>query len=757
VSTPPWVRAGPHLYAGALCAGVSLTNAARLEFVWAVAAVCAVASAVSGPPRRRALGCVALACAGWWWGSVRLAALDISPLKAHVGTAARSVVVVTAPARRSRYALRVPAEARRFGDLQLREPVLLELPPGRAPPQGAVLDVIATAKLPREARDGFDERTWLRRHGVHVVLRADRWRVIGHRGGPAGLADRLHRWLGTAAAPGLAGERRAVVEGVVLGEDEGLSETLRDRFRASGLYHLLAVSGQNVGLVAGGVLGLGWLVGVPRWLGHLAALAGIAAYMLAVGPQPSVIRAGIAGALASLAWLAARPRDRWYFLLLGALALLVWNPYTLLDPGFQLSFGAVVAIFVLVPRIDRRLQGYPLPRGLRLVLAVSAACGAATAPILWLQFHAIPLLTIPANVVAAPAMVPLLGLALSAAVASLFAPGVAATLAGVNGLCAAYLAGCARLIGGLPLAQVRSGAGLAAMVAAVGAGAALVRMRPRPRRRAIASSAAGLTVAIGWWVWPHPPQPPPEGLRITFLDVGQGDSALVQVPEGAVLVDQGPPEADVAGQLRRLGIRKLSLVVLTHPQRDHVGGAADVLSRLQVAAILDPRIAAESEDEDDALAAAAERHVRVIGARAGQVFGIGRLRLRVLWPSRPGEAAADPNDRAIVLVASYGEVDALLTADAESPVISPLRPPPVEILKVSHHGSADPGLSALLQQIRPRVAVISVGTGNDYGHPTPSTLAALDAADGLRVFRTDQDGRVVVESDGHRLVVHDER
>jgi competence protein ComEC len=581
--------------------------------------------------------------------------------------------------------------------------------------------------------------------------------VIDRRGGLGGVADRLHRWLEGAAVPGLQGERRAVVEGVVLGEDGGLSENLRDRFRASGLYHLLAVSGQNVGLVAGGVLGLGWLLGVPRWLGHVGALAGIAAYMLAVGPQPSVIRAGIAGALASLAWLAARPRDRWYFLLLGALALLVWNPYTLLDPGFQLSFGAVIAIFLLVPWIDRRLEGYPLPRWLRIVVSVSAACGAATAPILWLQFHAIPLLTIPANVLAVPAVVPLLGLALAAAVIGLFAPGVAAILAWANGLCAAYLAGCARMIGGLPLAQVKSNAGLATLLAAVAAVMVVKRMPPRRRRRALAVVSAALVVAVGWRLWPHTPPPPPTGVRITFLDVGQGDAALLQVPEGSILVDQGPPEADVAGQLHGLGIRKLSMVVLTHPQRDHVGGAADVLSRLQVGAILDPRIVAENEDENAAMAAADHRHVPVIGARAGQVFRLGRLRLRVLWPSRPGERAPDPNQRAIVLHVSYGEVDALLTADAESPVLSPLRPPAVEILKVSHHGSADPGLPALLRQIRPRLAVISVGEGNDYGHPTPSTLAALDAADGLQVFRTDRDGRVVVESDGERLTVGDER
>jgi competence protein ComEC len=247
-----------------------------------------------------------------------------------------------------------------------------------------------------------------------------------------------------------------VLEGVVLGDDSGLSDQLRQRFRASGLYHLLAVSGQNVALVAAGALALAWLLGVPRWLGELGALTGIGGYVLAVGAQPSVIRAGIAGALGSLAWLTARMTDRWYFLWVGAAVLLAWNPYTLFDAGFELSFAAVASIFLLVPRFRRALDGYPLPGGLADAIAVSAACGLATAPVLWLQFHAVPLLTVPANALAACAMVPLLALALVGALASPVLPELTTAIAWVNGWCAAYLAACARLIGGLPGAQIRS-------------------------------------------------------------------------------------------------------------------------------------------------------------------------------------------------------------------------------------------------------------------------------------------------------------
>jgi competence protein ComEC len=466
--------ASPHPYGAALCLGLAAATIARGSATLALSAavLLAVTAALATAPARPLLALGALALVGWWWGSARLEALDRSVLLDYVDTAERASLVVTGPARRSRFALRVPAQVRHFGRLRFREAVQLELPLGRSPPQGAVIEAVTTVRLPRPPKNGFDERTWLRHHGIHVVLHADRWRMTGRRGGLGFVADRLRESLAGAIAPGLRGERRGIVEGVVLGDEQSLSEELRARFRASGLYHLLAVSGQNVVLVAGGALALAWLLGIPRLLGEIGALGAIAAYVLAVGAQPSVIRAGVSGALVSLAWLAARPTDRWYFLLLGALVLLAWNPYTLLDPGFQLSFAAVAAIFLFVPMLVRKLEGYPVPAKLAGVVAVSTACGVASAPILWLQFHAVPLLTVPANALAAPAVAPLLGLAFAAALAGLVFPPAGATLAWLNGWCAAYLAACARAVGGLPGAQVTSGRSLVELLlvgAAVGA------------------------------------------------------------------------------------------------------------------------------------------------------------------------------------------------------------------------------------------------------------------------------------------------
>ncbi len=477
------VRYSPHVLAAALCLGLALANVLRaggpLVATLAVAAACSSVALVGSG--RFACLALALLLAGLWWGSARLTALDRSVLSARVGETARVQAVVTGPSRRSRFQIRVPAQLRRLDRSQLRESVLLELPRGRSPPQGAIVETIVKIERPRPPEDGFDEAGYLRRRGIHVVLKGGSWREVGRRGGLPGFADRLRAYMARTLAPGLRGERRAVLAGVVLGEDEGLSEELRDSFRASGLYHLLAVSGQNVVLVAGGMLGLAWLVGLPRWLGQLGALTAIAGYVAAVGWQPSVVRAGVAGALASLAWLAARPRDRWYFLLVGAGVLLAWNPYSVLEPGFQLSFSAVAAIFVAVPALQRRLEGYPVPVRLADVLAVSAACGLVTAPILWLQFGSIPLYSVLANALAWPAVAPLLGIALACTAVSPAFPQLAAALAWLNGWLAAYVAACARLVGSLPGAEVD---------VAVGSRSDRLAL-PRPARAAPAEATLG--------------------------------------------------------------------------------------------------------------------------------------------------------------------------------------------------------------------------------------------------------------------------
>jgi len=748
----------PTLFVSSACAGLSLANAVRPG---AVALTVLAVGGVGGLAlfernARTAALVLVLATAGLWWGSLRLDALTESSLASEIGVSGAVEVVVTGPARLTPWAVRVPAEVRRFDRQPLRERVLLVLPVGRSPPRGAVLETFARVTEPRPAEGGFDERAWLARQGIHVVLRAGAWRQVGARGGLPGVGDHIRDRVERAVSRGTDGVRRSLVLGVVLGEDEGLPESVRQDFRASGLAHLLAVSGQNVAFIAGGVYGLCWLLRVVRVARELITLATIAAYVLAVGWQPSVVRAGVAGALASLAWLAARPSDRWHFFALGALVLLAWTPAALLEPGFQLSFVAVAAIFVGVPRARERLARRPLPRPVVEPLAVAVVCGLATAPVVLLHFDRAPVYTVPANVLAFPVLPAVLALGLLAALVDPVAPGAAAALAWVAGWAAAWLELVARLVALLPGAQVGARAAVAAALLAVLGWPAARGLRSRlgvDGRWLAVAVAGGATVVLAgwWWVRPAPAWDQPAGFRMTFLDVGQGDSVLLETPSARVLVDEGPPEADVAGQLRRMGVHSLSALVLTHPERDHVGGAAAVVRRLRVGAILDPALTATGPDREEAIAAAGERRVPVRVVRAGSEFRVGGLVLRALWPPDAGVRSDNPNLNAIVLLASYGETDVLLPADAESEVTARLQLPAVEVLKVAHHGSEDPGLDEELRVLRPRIAVISCGRGNEYGHPRAETLAALAEVRDLAVYRTDEDGRVVVESDGQSL------
>jgi competence protein ComEC len=452
--------------AAAAAAGLALANALRIPSVLtlALAAGIALAVAAADVPPAAAAGAVVLVLA-LGWGSARLDALDHSALTGRVGRAGRLLAVTTGEPRVGRFGQRIQARTQSFEGVPVAEPVQLDLPLGRAPPQGGIVSLLGVLRVPRGAQDGFDERLWLRRQGIHVVVKVDEWHLVGHRRGLGGLGDRLRAWLRRSSAPGLAGDRRAVLEGIVLGDDAGLSDPLKTSFRRSGLYHLLAVSGQNVVLIAAGALCLAWLMGLPRWSGHVAAVGSILAYVLAVGPQPSVIRAAVSGVAVSAAWLVARERDPWHALLLAGVVLLAWNPYELFDPGFELSFAAVVAIFVALGPVLEVLEGYPVPRKLAAAVAVSATCSLATAPILWLRFGQVPLLGVVANALVEPVVALLLGLGLVTAVVDIFSPAVAGVLASANGWIAAYVAGCARAISALPVAQA---SGRAAAVAGVG-------------------------------------------------------------------------------------------------------------------------------------------------------------------------------------------------------------------------------------------------------------------------------------------------
>jgi competence protein ComEC len=242
---------------------------------------------------------------------------------------------------------------------------------------------------------------------------------------------------------------------------------------------------------------------------------------------------------------------------------------------------------------------------------------------------------------------------------------------------------------------------------------------------------------------------------VTFLDIGQGDATLLQERRTSVLVDTGPPDGGIVARLRHAGVGRLDLLVVTHAQADHEGGAAAVLRAMPVGLLLDGRDGVREPIGLRMAAEARRRRVPTATPEAGQTIRVGRIELNILSPVRePPEdhAGEDPNQRAIVAEARVGGFRMLLTADAESDVLSTLDLEPVDVLKVSHHGSADPGLAAVLERLRPRVDAIEVGAHNTYGHPVPATVRTLEAGGGA-VYRTDRDGSVRLEERDGRLVV----
>jgi competence protein ComEC len=609
---------------------------------------------------------------------------------------------------------------------------------------GTVLEVDGHLRAPHgPTADGFDERTWLARQGVHEVLRARSIDVLGRRGGVWGAIDAIRR-SARAALHVAGGNGEAVADGVVLGGDDGLSTDTRDAFRASGLGHLLAVSGQNVVLLIGAVVvACGWF-GVARAPALGVAIASTILYVLVVGPEASVVRAGITGVVVALAWLANRPVARWHVLAVAAAGCLWLDPWALLEPGFQLSFAAVVAIFTAAPRMRRWLEGTSCPARLREPLAISTACTLATAPIAWGQFDRVALAgSLPANLAALPAVAPLLFLGLGATVLHPLSPVAALPLAVAASALGEYLVAVARL--GAWLDGVVGGVlvGLLAFPFGIAATRRRGLVRLVVILAAMGFAAFGLVALLG----PRAvTRVPATALRVTFLDVGQGNATLLEAPGFAALVDAGPIDAHVARRLRGLGVLRLDALVLSHPQSDHVGGAAEVLDRLDVGRVLDPGLANDEQLEQQALAAARRRRVPLLLGRRGVSLRAGKLMLRVLGP-RHVRAGEDPNAAALVILAEWGRCRVLLPADAEAPIELPLDPPRVDVLEVAHHGSDDPSLAALLRRLHPRLAVISVGAGNAYGHPAPATLATLAAA-GVPVERTDVGGDVSVTCPG---------
>lgn len=550
---------------------------------------------------------------------------------------------------------------------------------------------------------------------------------------------------------GMPAREAALARGFILGEDERIDAATAESFRRSGLSHLLAVSGQNVALLVLLAMPVLAALGLGLRARLLWAIGLIAVYVPLAGAGPSIQRAGVMGALSVWATLAGRRPARFYVLALAALVTLAFDPGVAADVGWQLSFAAVLGILLLARPLRQRIEALTgtarAARGLAEGAAMTVAATLATAPLIAFHFGAVSTTTVVANLLALPAVAPAMWLGMLTAAAGQVPGAPVAALNALNAPLLAYIAQVAAWCGSPDWAYVEVHIGGWALPGSYAAIALLATLAVRLGRR----WADGVMLPLGLLLAPAGGgEPPRAGLRVSVLDVGQGDAILLQ-PAGApaVLVDAGPAGAGLAAKLRAAGVERLGAAVVSHDQSDHAGGVRELLSSLPVGRLIHARLGHELR----AAASAAGVPLRRL-ARGGSLRS-GRLRLQVLWP--PSEllegplGSEDPNRLALVLLARWGRFEMLLPADAEAEV-TPLDPGPVDVLKVAHHGSEDAGLGELLDRTRPRLAVISVGAGNPFGHPAPTTLATL-ARRRVPALRTDRDGDLVLEvrRDGLRL------
>lgn len=645
--------------------------------------------------------------------------------------------------------------------------------------------------------DAFDYRAYLARQGIGAVARSFAVERVGAgANAPGAVLAHLRRTLADGINDLVPEPEAALGVGILLGIRSGIDPLLEERFAAAGLTHVVAISGWNIAIVtalAAAVLRPLRTRPGGRWSEATATVGVVVAYVVLVGGSPSVVRAALMATALLVARLGGSRAHAASALALAALVMLVTAPPLLWDVGFQLSALATGGLLAFAGPINRRLAF--LPGLVREPVALTVAAQVATLPVVLGSFERLSLVAPLANV----AVVPLVPLVMAAcAVAAPFgallsghapSPPVDVATWAVGGLAwmpLRALVAVGSFAGSVPLASIPVAppiwlpfawyplVALVAMrsprpdetdplslgLASIGGHARpadAARWRP-PRLRWVAAGVLGLLVVLTMATQPD------GRLHIVALDIGQGDAVLVVAPNGTtVLIDGGP---DPERTLRELGRalpfhrRTIDLLVLSHPHQDHVAGLVDVLDRYRVRAVLDPgrpfdnatyaRFLADVAREPGASAASAE---------AGGTLSLGDgVALRVLFPTAADRAAALPdgdiNNASVVLMVEWGAFGALLTGDAEEPVERLLLErglvPPVDVLKVGHHGSESSTTPALLDAARPRLALVSCGIDNEYGHPAPVTLDHLSAAS-VGVLRTDTDGAVEVVTDGRSL------
>lgn len=576
------------------------------------------------------------------------------------------------------------------------------------------------------------------------------------RQGAAGFGQQTAESLRTGlrhAARVLGPDAGGLLPGLVDGDTSALPPRVESDFRTAGLTHLTAVSGTHLGIVCGAVLLLARALRAgPRLSATIAGLA-LFGFVLLAGPEPSVLRAAVMGSIALLAMALGRKRSALPALATAVVVLVSFDRAMAVDLGFTLSVLATTALVLLAPRWAAWLQARRVPARLAQALVVPAAAHVVTAPVIAGISGKVSVVAVAANLLVGPVVAPAMLLGVLAAVSAPWFPGLATLLVRLAGPEVHWIVKVATTGAHLPGAAFGwpagwLGAGLLAGLLLV-VGLALRYRRPR---------ILVLTALLVLCVVTVPPRLlhpgwPPRGWTMVSCDVGQGDAGVLATADRSevVLVDAGPDNGAVGDCLRRLGVRTVSMVVLSHLHDDHYGGLHTVLDGWPVGAVAigpshDPSRAWQ------AVRAAAGRHgVPVVGLDRGRRLSWPGLAVDVLGPlpaeqEPAGDGGTAINNTSVVLRANTVAGRVLLTGDVEPEAQSDLDDEGgdlrAEVLKIPHHGSRAQRKS-FLKAVHARVAIASAGKGNDYGHPNPGTLRVLRDS-GALVQRTDHDGDVAV-------------
>jgi competence protein ComEC len=598
----------------------------------------------------------------------------------------------------------------------------------------------------------FDVAAHARRQGIHAFgycKSARLTRVLGPAdvGWLRAAASRVRRWARRAfEAYMLPGPEQGLARAMVLGDRTGVDDETADAFRVAGTYHILAISGAQVALLAGILAVLLARVQAGPSLSAVAIPLSLAFYAQLVGGDAPVVRAAVMAGVLVVGRALDLDADLSNLLGLAALALLVHRPSAIADVGFQLSFGATLGILLLTPVLVERLPALPLR--LELALAASLAAQAAITPLLVLHFNRLAPAALILNLVAVPLSAAVLLTGSLVLAAALLLPALAPWMGDV-----AWIAAHALLVSGepgrWPPLDVRAPA-----PGAVGVAVHLTGLILLQRRRVVAGMALVLAGATAFVLGPGATT---DGrMALTVLDVGQGDCLVLRSPRGrSWLVDAGggfdsrfdPGEAVVGPYLWSQGMRRLEGVVVTHAHPDHVGGVPFLLRSFGIGEVWEGVAPRYDRGYHTLNAALKEAAVRRRTVTRGVVTTWDGVVMRVVWPEPSGGPPwSTRNDDSVVLDVSYGDVHFLLAGDIEDGAESRLPPGRAQVLKVPHHGSKSSSSPGFIAAVGPRLAVVSAGYKNRFGHPHPTVVERLHRA-GVRLYRTDRDGAVTVATD----------